>query len=171
MKNPGRKLIACMKRFNCAVAILLTYVLCASALLQPVSAYAASAAGEGAGSVATEQSNSSEEADESEGPIESSDDESSIPLENVDKEQPVDISSSDDQPNDNPEQEGVDGSGPHVSVTAHVSNVGWLGTVSDGATAGTTGRSLSLEAVKVSLSNAEASGSIGVNAHVSGIGW
>lgn len=54
-----------MKRFNCAVAILLTYVLCASALLQPVSVYAASAAGEGAGSVATEQSNSSEEADES----------------------------------------------------------------------------------------------------------
>ena len=160
-----------MKRFNCVVAVLLTYVLCASALLQPVSVYAASAAGEGAGSVATEQSNSSEEADESEGPIESSDDESSIPLENVDKEQPVDISSSDDQPNDNPEQEGVDGSDPHVSVAAHVSNVGWLGTVSDGATAGTTGRSLSLEAVKVSLSNAEASGSIEVNAHVSGIGW
>lgn len=65
MKNPGRKLIACMKRFNCAVAILLTYVLCASALLQPVSVYAASAAGEGAGFAATEQSNSSEEADES----------------------------------------------------------------------------------------------------------
>ena len=105
-----------MKRFNCAVAILLTYVLCASALLQPVSAYAASAAGEGAGSVATEQSNSSEEADESEGPIESSDDESSIPLENVDKEQPVDISSSDDQPNDNPEQEGVDGSDPQQAL-------------------------------------------------------
>ena len=61
--------------------------------------------------------------------------------------------------------------GPHVSVTAHVSSVGWLGTVSDGATAGTTGRSLSLEAVKVSLSNAEASGSIEVNAHVSNIGW
>ena len=54
-----------MKRFNCVVAVLLTYVLCASALLQPVSVYAASAAGEGAGSVATEQSNSSEEADES----------------------------------------------------------------------------------------------------------
>lgn len=65
MKDPGRKLIACMKRFDCAVAILLTYVLCVSALLQPVSVYAASAAGEGAGSVATEQSNSSEEADES----------------------------------------------------------------------------------------------------------
>ena len=65
MKDPGRKLIACMKRFNCVVAVLLTYVLCASALLQPVSVYAASAAGEGAGSVATEQSNSSEEADES----------------------------------------------------------------------------------------------------------
>ena len=65
MKDPGRKLIACMKRFNCAVAILLTYVLCASALLQPVSVYAASAAGEGAGSVATAQSNSSEETDES----------------------------------------------------------------------------------------------------------
>ena len=41
MKNPGRKLIACMKRFNCAVAILLTYVLCASALLQPMAVYAA----------------------------------------------------------------------------------------------------------------------------------
>lgn len=65
MKNPGRKLIACMKRFNCAVAILLTYVLCASALLQPVSVYAASAARDGAGFAATEQSNSSEEADES----------------------------------------------------------------------------------------------------------
>ena len=30
-----------MKRFNCAVAILLTYVLCASALLQPMAVYAA----------------------------------------------------------------------------------------------------------------------------------
>ena len=58
-----------------------------------------------------------------------------------------------------------------LTCRAHVARLGWQAAVSDGATAGTTGRSLSLEAVRVSLSNAEASGSIEVNAHVSGVGW
>ncbi|MBS5059319.1 MAG: Ig domain-containing protein, partial [Collinsella sp.] len=38
-----------------------------------------------------------------------------------------------------------------LTYRAHVSNVGWQGAVSDGATAGTTGRGLALEDLKLSL--------------------
>ena len=59
----------------------------------------------------------------------------------------------------------------HVACTPHVANLGWLSRVQDGATAGTTGRSLALEALKVEVINAEYSGSVQINAHVSDIGW
>ena len=58
-----------------------------------------------------------------------------------------------------------------VSVGAHVSGIGWMAAVCDGATAGTTGRSLSLEALRVSLENQQLPGTVQVRAHVSGIGW
>lgn len=65
------------------------------------------------------------------------------------------------------------GLGPgSVSYSAHVSNIGWQKAVSDGATAGTTGRGLPIEAVKISLN-----GSLGdtydiwYRAHVRNIGW
>ena len=60
-----------------------------------------------------------------------------------------------------------------LSYRAHVSNVGWQGAVSDGATAGTTGRGLALEDLKLSLDSSDYSdgSAVQVDAHVSGIGW
>lgn len=58
-----------------------------------------------------------------------------------------------------------------ISYQAHVSNVGWQGTVSEGATAGTTGRGLPMEALKVQLVTPQYSGSIEYNVHCANIGW
>ena len=62
---------------------------------------------------------------------------------------------------------------PHISCRAHVARLGWQAAVSDGATAGTTGRSLALEALRVSLSSSDYDdgSSVQVDAHVSGVGW
>ncbi len=63
---------------------------------------------------------------------------------------------------------------PVLSYSAHVQNKGWMGYVDAGKTAGTTGKSLNMEALKVRLlANGEklASNAISVEAHVSGIGW
>ena len=60
-----------------------------------------------------------------------------------------------------------------LTYRAHVSNVGWQGAVSDGATAGTTGCGLALEDLKLSLDSSDYSdgSSVQIDAHVSGIGW
>ena len=62
-----------------------------------------------------------------------------------------------------------------VSYTAHVQDIGWQRSVSDGATAGTTGRSKRIEAIRVSLFSKTGeklpAGSISVQSHISGIGW
>ena len=60
-----------------------------------------------------------------------------------------------------------------LSYRAHVSNVGWQGAVTDGATAGTTGRGLAIEDLKVSLDSSDYSdgSAVQIDAHVSGIGW
>ena len=58
-----------------------------------------------------------------------------------------------------------------VEYQAHVQDIGWQSTVSDGATAGTSGRSLRVEALKVSLAHADYSGSVQIRAHVQDIGW
>ena len=60
-----------------------------------------------------------------------------------------------------------------LTYRAHVSNVGWQGAVSDGATAGTTGRGLALEDLKLSLDSSDYSdgSAVQIDAHVSGIGW
>ena len=62
---------------------------------------------------------------------------------------------------------------PHIPCRAHVARLGWQAAVSDGATAGTTGRSLALEALKVSLSSSDYDdgSAVEVDAHVSGTGW
>ena len=49
--------------------------------------------------------------------------------------------------------------------TAHVQNVGWQGMVGDGATAGTTGKALQLEAIRFVFPGQQARG------HVQDIGW
>ena len=56
-----------------------------------------------------------------------------------------------------------------VSYCAHVQNIGWQRYVSDGETAGTTGRGLRVEAL--SLGVAGVSGGIRYRAHVQDIGW
>lgn len=58
---------------------------------------------------------------------------------------------------------------PGVSYQAHVQDIGWMDWVADGATAGTTGRSLRVEAFGVKLNGIE--GSIEYRTHVQNIGW
>ena len=63
-----------------------------------------------------------------------------------------------------------------LSYSAHVSNIGWMGAVAGGETAGTTGRGLPLEALRLVLSDASTGeplgeGALSVEAHVAGIGW
>ena len=63
-----------------------------------------------------------------------------------------------------------------LSYSAHVSNIGWMGAVAGGETAGTTGRGLPLEALRLVLSDASTGEPLGadaisVEAHVSGVGW
>ncbi len=41
----------------------------------------------------------------------------------------------------------------HLTYEAHVSNIGWMDSVSEAQTAGTTGRGLGIEALKISLNN------------------
>lgn len=66
----------------------------------------------------------------------------------------------------------VDGSIlPGVAYCAHVAQKGWLAEVYDGATAGTTGESRRMEAVKIHLVNAPAGAEISYAAHVQNDGW
>ena len=60
----------------------------------------------------------------------------------------------------------------HITLKyqGHVSNLGWLTSVSDGMMAGTTGKNLSLEALKLNLSSTYF-GNIQTKAHVSNLGW
>jgi uncharacterized protein YjdB len=58
---------------------------------------------------------------------------------------------------------------PSVKYSLHVQNIGWMNTVSDGATGGTTGQSLRAEAVKIAISGM--SGGITYRTHVQNIGW
>ena len=60
---------------------------------------------------------------------------------------------------------------PTVAYQAHVQNIGWQSAVRNGTTAGTSGRSLRVEAVKLWLENAQYSGGIQIRAHVQNIGW
>ena len=60
---------------------------------------------------------------------------------------------------------------PGVSYKTHVQNVGWQSYVRDGQTAGTSGRSLRLEAIRVKLGNQPYSGSIQYRTHIQNIGW
>lgn len=56
-----------------------------------------------------------------------------------------------------------------VHYAAHVSNIGWQQEVADGEIAGTTGRSLAMECLKLELDDLE--GTISYQAHVANIGW
>ena len=59
-----------------------------------------------------------------------------------------------------------------LTYTTHIQNVGWESTwKSSGQTSGTSGRSLRLEAIKISTNNSGVSGSIMYQTHVQNIGW
>lgn len=59
-----------------------------------------------------------------------------------------------------------------INYMAHVQNVGWQNQVADGVTAGTTGRSLQMEALKISLDNTTPyEGDISYSTHIQNIGW
>ena len=65
----------------------------------------------------------------------------------------------------------------NVSVSAHVQNIGWMNPVGSGKIAGTTGRGLNLEALRISLevdgasSQEQVANALSVEAHVSNVGW
>jgi Zn-dependent metalloprotease len=63
------------------------------------------------------------------------------------------------------------GSCVNLAYQAHVQNLGWLGWVYDGATAGTTGQNRRMEAVQILWNNAPVGVYVQYRAHVSGIGW
>ena len=59
----------------------------------------------------------------------------------------------------------------HVSYSAHVQDVGWQGQKQDGEMAGTEGRALRVEALKINLINAPQNAKIKYKTHVQDIGW
>ena len=60
---------------------------------------------------------------------------------------------------------------PAVVYQAHVRNIGWQDSVSNGASAGTTGRALPVEALRASIDWYGHNGTVEVRAHVQDIGW
>ncbi len=56
-----------------------------------------------------------------------------------------------------------------VSYQTHVQNIGWQGAVSNGGISGTSGQSLRLEGIKISVSGFE--GGISYRTHVQNVGW
>lgn len=59
----------------------------------------------------------------------------------------------------------------HITYRAHVSDIGWQDWVGDSATAGTTGRSKTIEAIQVELPVLSSSSLVSVRCHVRNIGW
>ena len=60
---------------------------------------------------------------------------------------------------------------PLVSYKTHVQDIGWQDYVKDSELAGTTGRALRLEGLKIKLDNQEYKGDIVYKTHVENIGW
>ena len=60
---------------------------------------------------------------------------------------------------------------PKVSVQVHVQRKGWMAPVGNDAIAGTTGKSLRMEAMKISITNDKVKGGAKYASHVQRIGW
>ena len=60
---------------------------------------------------------------------------------------------------------------PELVYQAHVADYGWLETVGDGETAGTTGKNKQMEAIKINLINNVYKGTVEYSAHVADYGW
>lgn len=61
--------------------------------------------------------------------------------------------------------------GVGVSYKTHIQNIGWQSFVSNGAEAGTHGKSLRMEALKIKLNNVPKEAGIKYETHVQNIGW
>lgn len=61
--------------------------------------------------------------------------------------------------------------GVGVSYQTHIQNIGWQSFVSNGAEAGTHGKSLRMEALKIKLNNVPKEAGIKYETHVQNIGW
>lgn len=57
-----------------------------------------------------------------------------------------------------------------IEYSTHVQNIGWQGYVANGALAGTSGKGLQIEAIKI-RANTNYSGNVEYSAHVQNIGW
>ena len=58
-----------------------------------------------------------------------------------------------------------------ISYTTHVQNIGWQSYVKNGAMAGTSGKALRLEGIKIKLLNKESNDHIEYRTHIQNIGW
>jgi uncharacterized protein YjdB/spore coat protein CotH len=58
-----------------------------------------------------------------------------------------------------------------AAYSAHVQKNGWMSTVTDGAVAGTTGKNLRMEALKLKVTSEQYTGDISYRAHVEKTGW
>ena len=59
----------------------------------------------------------------------------------------------------------------YVSYQTHIQDIGWQGNAKDGATSGTSGRSLRLEGIKIALENQLYEGNIEYQTHIQNLGW
>lgn len=60
---------------------------------------------------------------------------------------------------------------PIISYTTHVENIGWQQYVSNGDMAGTSGRGLRLEGIKIKVNNNDYDGNIEYRTHIENLGW
>lgn len=60
---------------------------------------------------------------------------------------------------------------PKLTAAAHIANYSWISPVGEGATIGTTGQGLRLEAVKLTLNGWNGNSAISYRAHVANKGW
>lgn len=60
---------------------------------------------------------------------------------------------------------------PSVLYSTHIENLGWRQYVKDGEMAGTSGRSLRLEGIKIKLENQHYNGDIEYKTHIQNLGW
>ena len=59
----------------------------------------------------------------------------------------------------------------YISYATHIQDIGWQGAKYDGEMSGTSGKSKRLEAINISLSNQQYSGSVEYSTHVEDYGW
>ncbi len=71
--------------------------------------------------------------------------------------------------NNAPEAEGIDT--VNVSYRTHIQNAGWQNWKSNGAVAGSYGRSLRLEGINLKLTNKDRTGGIRYKTHIQNLGW